>query len=63
MQIVLAPTSPLPKQFLNEFAIISGPGLETVGWGGATAPICHPPPVATPMVKGDRGGRVGKILL
>jgi len=32
---------PLPKTFLNEFAIISGPGLETVGGGQL-------PPFATP---------------
>ena len=49
MQIVLASTSFLcRKKILNEFAIISGPGLETVG-GGATAPICPPP-------RGDANG-------
>jgi len=47
MQIVLAPTSPSPKKFLNEFAIISGPGLKTVG--GQLPPFA-PLPVATPMV-------------
>ena len=42
MQIVLAPTSLLSrKTFLNEFAIISGPGLETVG--GVNCPHLPPP--------------------
>jgi len=44
----LQPSPPTPREkILNEFAIISGPGLETVG-GGQLPPFA-PPPVATPM--------------
>ena len=41
-KLSLPPPATSPKKILNEFAIISEPGLETVG-GGATAPICPPP--------------------